>query len=182
MGNKVIKIELSESGIDKAIAELEAYKQEIIQKALTLRTKVAERLQEYAEQGFAGAIVDDIIYTKEGKVRAKAQPITADVTVSVTHGDTLSIVFTQGSDAVWVEFGTGVYHNGTPGSSPHPHGAELGMLIGTYGDGNGKKGTWGFNKDGTTYLTHGTPAKMPMSQSMNTVLNEIASIAKEVFG
>ena len=81
-----------------------------------------------------------------------------------------------------VEFGAGVYHNGSPGSSPHPHGAELGMTIGGFGKGNGKKEVWGFYENGELKLSRGTPARMPMALAITTVCNDIQSIAKEVFG
>ena len=174
MGNKVISVSLSESGIEKAIQELLAYKQEIIRKTELLRQKVAARLAAEARSGFNGAIVDDLT--------GKNSPRLADVNVSVDDRDNVSVVVAEGEDAVWVEFGAGVYHNGSVGSSPHPKGAELGFTIGGYGKGNGKKEIWGFYEDGELRLTHGTPARMPMSQAMNTIINDIVSIAREVFG
>lgn len=174
MGNKVISVSLSESGIEKAIQELLAYKQEIIRKTELLRQKVAARLADEARSGFNGAIVDDLT--------GKNSPRLADVNVSVDDRDNVSVVVAEGEDAVWVEFGAGVYHNGSVGSSPHPKGAELGFTIGGYGKGNGKKEIWGFYEDGELRLTHGTPARMPMSQAMNTIINDIVLIAREVFG
>lgn len=174
MGSKVISVSLSESGIEKAIQELLAYKQEIIRKTELLRQKVAARLADEARSGFNGAIVDDLT--------GKNSPRLADVNVSIDDLDNVSVVVAEGEDAVWVEFGAGVYHNGSVGSSPHPKGAELGFTIGGYGKGNGKKEIWGFYEDGELRLTHGTPARMPMSQAMNTIINDIVSIAREVFG
>ena len=174
MGNKVISVSLSESGIEKAIQELLAYKQEIIRKTELLRQKVAARLADEARSGFNGAIVDDLT--------GKNSPRLADVNVTVDDRDNVSVVVAEGEDAVWVEFGAGVYHNGSVGSSPHPKGAELGFTIGGYGKGNGKKEIWGFYEDGELRLTHGTLARMPMSQAMNTIINDIVSIAREVFG
>lgn len=173
MSKKVISFGLSESEINRAIKELADYKQEIIQKTDLLREKVAERLAEEARQGFGGAVVDDLV---QGGQRL------AQVSVSVDNRGDVTVVVASGEDAVWVEFGAGAYHNGSPGSSPHPHGAELGMIIGGYGKGNGKKQIWGFYENGELKLSRGTPAKMPMSLAMNTVLNDIQSIAKEVFG
>ena len=174
MGNKVISVSLSESGIEKAIQELLAYKQEIIRKTELLRQKVAARLADEARSGFNGAIVDDLTGKNSQRL--------ADVNVSVDNRDNVSVVVAEGEDAVWVEFGAGVYHNGSVGSSPHPKGAELGFTIGGYGKGNGKKEIWGFYEDGELRLTHGTPARMPMSQAMNTIINDIVSITREVFG
>lgn len=99
------------------------------------------------------------------------------------NGENVSVVVASGEDAVWVEFGAGVYHNGAAGSSPHPKGNELGFTIGSYGKGNGRKTTWGYlDDDGELHLTHGTPATMPMYRAMETVSEEVYLIAKEVFG
>lgn len=173
MGKRVISFGLSEKEIDRALRELADYKQEIIQKAELLRDKVAERLAEEAKTGFNGAVVDDLV---------KGGQKFAQVDVSVDSRGSVTVVVASGEDAVWVEFGAGVYHNGSPGSSPHPNGAELGMTIGGFGKGNGKKKVWGYYEDGELKLTRGTPARMPMARAVTTVCNDIKEIAKEVFG
>lgn len=173
MGRKVISFGLSTSEIDRAMKELADYKQEILHKTELLREKVAERLADEAKNGFSGAVVDDL--TRGGQRFAQ-------VNVSVDNRGSVTVVVASGEDAVWVEFGAGVYHNGSPGSSPHPHGAELGMTIGGFGKGNGKKEVWGFYEDGELKLTRGTPARMPMALAVTTVCNDIQAIAKEVFG
>lgn len=173
MGKKVIRISLSEKDIDRAIKELEQYKREIIRKTELLRTKVAERIVNLAQSGFNGAVVDDL--TNESGAK------TAEVQVSIDEREKVSIVIAAGEDAVWVEFGAGVYHNGSAGSSLHPKGSELGFTIGGYGKGMGKRQTWGFYENGELRLTHGTPAIMPMYNAVKTVCDEIVDIAKEVF-
>lgn len=173
MGKRVISFGLSEKEIDRAIKELADYKQEIIRKTELLREKVAERLADEARKGFGGAVADDLV---------KGGQRFAQVDVSVDNRGSITVVVANGEDAVWVEFGAGVYHNGSPGSSPHPNGAELGMTIGGFGKGNGKKEVWGFYEDGELKLTRGTPARMPMALAVTTVCNDIQAIAKEVFG
>ena len=172
MSRKAISFGLSEQELDRAIRELEQYKQYIIRKTELLRKKIAEKLAEEAQSGFTGAIVDDLL---RGGVK------TAEVEVRVNPGDNISVVIAKGKDAVWVEFGAGVYHNGSAGSSPHPKGTELGFTIGGYGKGRGKRQVWGYRKDGELKLTHGTPAVMPMYNAMKIVCDEIADIAREVF-
>lgn len=173
VGKKTIVIGLSAQDIDRAIKELADYKQEILRKTELLREKVAERLADEAKRGFSGAVSDDLV---RGGQRF------AQVDVSIDNRGAVTVVVASGEDAVWVEFGAGVYHNGSPGSSPHPHGAELGMTIGGFGKGNGKKETWGFYEEGVLRLTRGTPARMPMARAVTTVCNEISEVAKEVFG
>ena len=174
MSKKKITIGLSEQDIDRAIRELAQYKAEFTRKVELLRERVADRLAVEAQSGFNGAVVDDLI---EGGQKF------ADVKVSVNNRGNLSVVIADGKDAVWVEFGAGVYHNSSPGSSPHPNGAELGFTIGDYGHGRGKQQMWKFkNDDGELVWTHGTPASMPMYKAVQTVCNDIQSIAREVFG
>ena len=178
MGKKTIRFGLSTSEIDRAIKELADYKQEIVRKTELLQEKVAERLADEARSGFNGAIVDDLLL---GGAR------TAQVDVHLDPQGNATVVIAVGTDekkmdAVWVEFGTGIYYNSSPGSSPHPHGVELGMTIGGFGKGNGKKEVWGFYEEGELKLTRGTPARMPMALAVTTVCNDIQSIVKEVFG
>ena len=175
MGKKVIRISLSEKDIDRAIKELEQYKREIIRKTELLRTRIAERIANLAQSGFNGAVVDDLTGGSGGARKA-------DVRVSIDERENVSVIIAAGEDAVWVEFGAGVFHNGSTGGSPHPKGSELGFTIGGYGKGMGKRQTWGFYEDGELRLTHGTPAVMPMYNALKTVCKEITSIAKEVFG
>ena len=172
MGKKVITFGLSAREINRAIKELEQYKQEIIRKTDLLREKVADRLAELVKSGFAGAVVDDLL---RGGQR------TAQVDVTIEDRENVTLVIANGEDAIWAEFGAGVHHNGSPGSSPHPKGSELGFTIGSYGKGMGKKDTWGFYKDGELRLTHGAPATMPMYNALKTVCDEISEIAREVF-
>lgn len=172
MRKKVINFSLSEREIDRVIKELEQYKQEVIRKTALLREKVADRIAELAQSGFNGAIVDDLL---TGGVK------TAKVDVSLENGENVSLVIANGEDAVWVEFGAGVFHNGSAGSSPHPKGSELGLTIGGYGKGMGKKEVWGYYEGDTLRLTHGTPAIMPMYNAVKTVCDEITEMAEEVF-
>lgn len=172
MGKKVIRFGLSAREIDRAIRELEQYKQDIIRKTDLLRERVAERLAELSRDGFAGAVVDDLL---------KGGQRTAQVDVSIDQRDNVTLVIARGEDAVWVEFGAGVHYNGSAGTSPHPKGSELGFTIGGYGKGMGKKDVWGFYEDGELRLTHGAPATMPMYNAAKTVCDEIAEIAREVF-
>lgn len=172
MKKTIISLGLSEREIDKAIKELEQYKQELILKTALLREKVADRIAELARSGFNGAVVDDML---KGGVK------TAQVTVSLSNADDVSLVIANGEDAVWVEFGAGVYHNGSAGASPHPKGSELGFTIGGYGKGMGKKEVWGYYEGDELRLTYGTPAIMPMYNAVKTVCDEITDIAREGF-
>lgn len=175
MGKKVIRCSLGPESIEKAISEIREYKAEIVRKTDLLRRTVAEKIAEDARGGFASAVVDDLL-PDSGGARS------ANVDVTIDEQDKVSIVIANGEDAVWVEFGAGVYANGAVGSSPHPKGAELGMTIGGYGKGMGARNVWGFYENGELKLTHGAPAAMPMYNALTRVCADIVDIAREVFG
>ena len=178
MAKKVIQFGLDAKDITRAIREIEAYKQEFLKKVDVYRNRLAEEIKTLASIGFNSAIVDDVI--QGGSSRR------ASVQVSVSDKGTISVVVADGEDAVWCEFGSGVYHNGSVGSSPNPYGKDLGFTIGSYGKGYGKGQVWGYYTDPDSktglVLTHGTPASMPMYNAAQEVLRKSVAIAKEVFG
>jgi len=105
------------------------------------------------------------------------------VKVEPGEDDNVLLVIASGEDAVWVEFGAGVHHNGSVGSYPNPLAQGAGMdAIGTYGHGRGAYDKWVFSEGGVKYWTYGTPAKMPMFNAVQTVISEIEQIYEEVFG
>lgn len=175
MSKTVIKItELSEDSIEQAIKEVEKYKKDFEKKCNELCRRLAEKIQDEAQRGFSGAIVDDLT-DKSGGAKM------ASVLVTTSESDGVFKVTAEGEDAVWCEFGAGVYHNGSAGSSPNPYGIDLGFTIGGFGA-NGKKEYWGFYDNGELKITRGTPASMPMYRAVQTAIQDIDKLAKEVFG
>lgn len=172
---KKIEIDVfSSESIENAIKQLDSYAKEIERKTELLRIKVAERIATEVEIGFRMATTSDMV---------KGSPPPNDTSVYVRNEGNTSVIVANGTQIMWIEFGAGVYHNGSVGSSPHPKGSELGMVIGGYGKGRGKRRVWGYveSEGDELKLTRGTPAQMPMLKAVNTVLNEIPDIAKEVF-
>lgn len=171
---KTIRFQLSRSGINGAISELKSYKQEIRRKTETFRKRFAQEVAKLAQAGFDASAVD---YLVDGSTTPSV------VNVDVTNGSGVSFVTASGEDAVWIEFGAGVYYNGAAGSSPNPWGGKLGFTIGSYGKGMGQKRVWGYySEDGELILTRGTPATMPMYHALKSACDNIYSIAREVFG
>ena len=170
--SRTITVPLSEAGIKDAIKKLQEYKKWILERANILVERVAREIATEAQAGFSSAFGDDLL---SGDGRA------SDATVTVETNGGTSIVRASGRDVVFVEFGTGVYHNTPAGSSPHPKGAELGLTIGSFGKGNGRKEVWGFYDGGELRLTHGTPAALPMYRAAKVVAGRIGEIAQEVF-
>lgn len=173
MNRVTIQIDLSPASVTRALRDVEAYKRQLLDRTELLRERVAKRLAEQADSGFRRAVIDDLL---QGGGR------NAQVHVSVEDRKGVSVVIASGEDAVWAEFGAGVFHNGSAGASPHPKGADLGLTIGSYGKGNGSREVWGFyDESGELRLTRGTQAVMPMYNAMKTVCAEIAEIAAGVF-
>lgn len=169
---KVIKIGLNTKDLNRAIKEVEKYKQDFLRKVETFRKRLADELKNDAQAGFNGAIINDL--TSGGGRKP-------EVTVEVKGRGNILVVIADGKDAIWCEFGAGVYHNGSVGSSPHPKGVELGYTIGSYGKGYGKGKAWGYYEDGELKITRGTPASMPMYNAMKSVIAKAETIAREVW-
>lgn len=176
MGKKVITIGLNTQDINKAIKELEKYRKDFEKKVNVLRKRIAEEIMNSAQVGFNSSGVND---TLSGGTR----PANVDVTVS--DSGNVTVVIAMGKDAVWCEFGAGVYHNGSVGSSPNPYGSDLGLTIGSFGDGHGEQDVWGYYETpgdpNTLILTHGTEATMPMYNAVQSVIPKVVNIAREVF-
>lgn len=169
---KRIRIGLDPDSVQSAIDELERYKGWLKNKTDLLRQRVGMLIAWSASRGFSQAVADDVV---KGETRY------AEVDVSVAEDGNVTVVMATGEDAVFIEFGAGVYYNGPVGSSPHPKGGELGFTIGGYGKGYGAKEVWGFYDGGHLVLTHGTPASMPMYRGLKEVCDRIGEIAREVF-
>lgn len=173
MSKKVISFRLNSKDINTAIRELEKYKQQFLKKVDNYRKRIAEEIATNASLNFGRATLD---HTVKGVTRKP------DVKVSVTERGQISIVVADGEDAIWCEFGAGVYYNGSVGSSPNPYGNDLGFTIGNYGFGFGRRQAWGYYADGTLVITRGTPASMPMYNAVQEIMRKSIDIAREVFG
>lgn len=178
MSKKVIRTSLNTKDLNRAIREVEKFKKDFQNKVDTYRKRIAEEIAVQASLGFGSSIVDDAI--KGGS------PHRADVQVYVGYRGNITVIVAEGEDAVWCEFGSGVYHNGSVGSSPNPYGDDLGFTIGSYGKGQGKQQAWGYYTDPDSktglVITRGTPATMPMYNAAQDILKKSVQIAREVFG
>ena len=182
MSRTVIKMSLDRKGIDRTIKKVSEFKKDFLKKVDIFRLRVAEEIATNAQTLFNSSTIEDVI----GGDESRATPRKAEVDVSVEDNGNISVVVANGEDAIWCEFGAGVYHNGSAGNSPNPWGGELGYVIGGYGDGNGTRSAWGFYVDPDTKtgltITRGTPATMPLYRSAEKVTGMVTRIAREVFG
>ena len=168
-----MKIRLNSKDINHAIDVLNTLTTLIKDKEVELRERIANMIRTEAEFNFNGAQYNDILGQGFETVR---------IQVHVENKDKYSVVFTNQEEAVFVEFGAGVYYNGPAGSSPHPSGAKNAFLIGTYGYGYGKYQVWAFKgNNGDWIQTHGTPASMPLYRALQSAIPEIPRLAQMVF-
>ena len=130
MAKKVIRFGLNTKDINRAIREIEKYKLDFQKKVDTYRKRIAEEIAVNASLNFGSSVIDD---------RIRGGPRKPNVKVRVDERGSIAVVVADGEDAIWCEFGAGVYHNGSVGSSPHPKGSELGFTIGNYGFGFGRR-------------------------------------------
>lgn len=178
---KVIEFDLSKEGLDRAIKEIEQFQKELVEKMAEVRRQFAQRIVWSADAGFANAVVSDVI-------KGSAEP--NDVTVRMEHNGDVTLVIADGSQAVFIEFGAGVYHNGPVGQSLNPwvSGADngspdvSGFTIGSYGKGKGERTAWGYYDSGNNVVvTRGTFAQRPMYNGYKLAVAELASIVRGVF-
>ena len=172
MAKRVITSSLNTKDIDRVIKELKQYKIEFQKKVDTYRKRIAEEIAVNASLNFGSSVIDD---------RLRGGPRKPNVVVDVNDRGNISVVVANGEDAVWCEFGAGVYHNGSAGSSPNPYGKKLGFTIGSYGFGRGKQTAWGYYDNGEVVITRGTPASMPMYNAAQEVTKKAIEIAEEVW-
>jgi len=136
-----------------------------------LRERVAQEIANNID--FSNALIT--VWNRNHELTAR-QP---DISVSVRSESDRSLVIVSGADAVWVEFGTGVYHNKTD----HEWGASLGFTIGGYGLGHGNQETWAYfdTTENEVKYTHGIEASRSMYRAVTTVMEQINTLAVEVF-
>ena len=162
---KVIKMGLSTKSINDAIRELKAFRDSLEGKKDTLLRELGEIGVREASVRFTTAMYDGVN--------------DSEVSLEATN-DGYAIV-AKGKAVAFIEFGAGVYHNG---SEPYPDPRPAGIVgIGEYGKGYGKRNTWVYRDDaGDKVFTHGNPAAMPMWYASEEMRSQIETIARRVFG
>lgn len=176
----IIKVVLSEAGIDAAIKEVKAYKRKMYGKMQRLITAMCKDGEAYA--------IAHVTHIDTGE------------TVGSIHGYRKGNggVIVAGGQAIWLEFGTGVYYNGNPNGSPNPYGKEIGFKIGEYGKQHGLEQGWFYPTDDPRYeivrhtqngdvhtgygYTHGIKADMFMFKTVKELQRQFPELAKKTFG
>ena len=161
---KTIRINgLSQENINNAIKEVRRYKRWVEQKEIELRTRLAEIGAEVARVKFSGAAYDGV----------------NDVSVRVDHTAISAVIYAEGQAVAFIEFGSGAEKG-----YGHPSAGEHGFGPGTWSTSELGKGHWD-NPNGWYYKhgekSHGNAPAMAMWGAVETMTEQITTIAKEVF-
>lgn len=181
MTKKVLKVPLSQKGVQEAIDYLEDYKNSLTSRCEKLLKALSERGISEANVRFQEAENDstDTSHAYVSDVAFDGDTVTLDLTVS-------------GKDIFFIEYGAGVYYNGHLGESAHEsekfRAAHPEFLIGKYrkdpeDDSEWSKGAKDYWFYGNGKFTHGTKATMPVygaTQAMSDLQN-IRDAAQEAF-
>ena len=149
--------------IDEAIKKLQEYKNWVAAKEVELVNRLASIGATSASLGFSRAI-----YNGE-----------KDVQIHVETDGSTATIFANGKSVGFIEFGSGArYGDG------HPWNGEKGTGPGTWSMGEEGKGHWDDPKGwwyGSGQHSYGNPPAMAMYNAFNTMAEQIATIAREVF-
>lgn len=170
MGKK-ISISLSQKSIQNAINEVRKYQRELIDKNELFVRRLAELGIPIINQNIAAAQGDS---DKNHNTYIKINSFGSYSEVKLV---------VEGSELLYIEFGSGIHYNGSAGTSPHPKGEEFGYTIGSYGKGQGSKDFWFYYADtGEAVMSHGTESTMPVYKASVEIIQNIRRVAREVFG
>lgn len=175
MSKRIIKVPLTEQGIDRAIKELKDYKKWLQESTKKFLEELGNAGVEIASAKFQQAVYDG----------------TNDVSVSLEkRGQNKVAVVAVGSSVLFIEFGTGVRY-----TESHPEADANGMTRGAYGYHLGRleKG-WRYTGDpgsngevitegkhaGEVH-TYGNPANMSMYQTVRELEEKFEEIVRRCY-
>ena len=173
--NKVIRIGMTYATMGETIRQFEAWRSDLEAKTRELLKALADTGLQVASVNFGSAQYDG----------------TNDVVVTIEEqSDTKIAVVATGNATLFIEFGTGILY-----PDDHPEGADLGMIRGEYGYGQGSSifGWTYWGDPGTNGMvinqgwqrgkvhTFGNPANMAMYRSKEELENQFAEIARRIF-
>lgn len=169
--SKVIKCDLSISGLESAINEIKAYEDE-------LNDKIRRFVDELMKSGVAVA-------------QARLGATIGDATnASIIYGlDSSGEIVTayvglNGPDALFIEFGAGIHYNN---GNAHPLASQFGYGVGTYPSEHPPNraihpGYWWYKgDDGALHFSLGTQASMPIYNAAESIRNIAIMKALEIF-
>lgn len=164
MRKRVIKVDISAAGVNKAIQELQDWKDWLLQKTEELLKALAEEGVDIASVHFASAQYDG----------------DSDVVTYMEERDEHTVaVVGIGKTVLMLEFGSGVKY-----SDNHPEEGAPNTRRGSWSEGEFGKGHWADPK-GWFYAhgmrSYGNPANKCMYRTKSDLANRFEQIARRVF-
>lgn len=160
MPKTIVVNPLDPKSVSEAIKAVKQYKAWVAMKETELRQRLAMLGASVASIQFSRAIYNG----------------SNDVTVRVDNTGSVAVIYAEGQDVAFIEFGAGATYG-----YGHPQAGEFGVGPGTYPDG---KGHWD-DPNGWYYAhgkhTFGNPPAMSMYTAVQTMAEQLTAIAKEVF-
>lgn len=160
MSKTIVVDPLDPKSVSEAIKAVKQYKAWVAMKETELRQRLAMLGASVASIQFSRAIYNG----------------SNDVTVRVDNTGSVAVIYAEGQDVAFIEFGAGATYG-----YGHPQAGEFGVGPGTYPDG---KGHWD-DPNGWYYAhgkhTFGNPPAMAMYTAVQTMAEQLTAIAKEVF-
>lgn len=170
--SKVIKCDLSISGLESAINEIKAYEDELNDKLSRFVTELMEYGVTVAQARLGSTIGDATNAAIICRPDTSGEIKTAYVALN-------------GKDALFIEFGAGIAYNT---GMQHPDAAELGYGPGTYPSEhppnraiNPGRWVYGHDDDGNPLWSIGTQASMPIYNAAESIRNIAIMKALEIF-
>ena len=162
-----ITINLNKSGsIDEAIKQVKAYRKRLEQ-------KIEELVRVLANDG--------VVVAKSWLGATQGDSTRAAVGLEIdSAGDIQRAMITlSGEDALFVEFGAGIYYNG----SDPPHASEFGYGVGTYpGQTHAfQHGWYYYDESGYKTYSHGTEGTYPLYHAAENIRNTAIIKALSIF-
>lgn len=177
MSKKILKSDLSVSGIRNLQKELEKYRDSLTYKCRLLAEKLSEIganvINAKVDESPLGKYVTLKTEITEEQAGCKAILI-ATGEVKEQEG------YAPFNTLLAIEFGAGIHFN----PIPNPNAGEFGLGVGTFpGQTHAYQDYWFYwNEEQQKWLpTHGVKATMPMYSASLELQKEVAKIAKEVF-
>lgn len=168
---KTVHIEaFDKKSVDNAILELKSVKKEWQRKANLCSEMIAAALADEIQKNLdAINVTDDMLDVKHHL----QLPLRSEMN-AIAVGNKVVI---SGVEIVFVEFGSGIYHNPNA-DNPLSESVSFTTQIGSYGKGQGNQTYWFVRHN---VISRGTPAYMPIYRAIETIAVIAPTMIRTVF-
>lgn len=169
---KTVQVDVfNKTSIDHAIAELKDAQKEWQRKANLCAETIAAMLADMISDNFNSVPFGDDLKDIGTHTQIPTFPI-------IGVGAVGNRVLIQGDEAVFIEFGAGIYHNGSGANNPLSEKVQFDTGIGSFGKGHGNEKYWFVAHN---IISCGTPAYMPIHNAIEAIKPMIPTIVRQVF-